>query len=105
MASSSSATDLKTPRRILPRVIVEKYPSTALSQEADVGVKWKVHRGCAASHFKTFGMFVRGVIVDDVVNDLAAWRSTELRNRMNSLCRCLFMQRPITVPSRMFRAA
>ena len=42
-------------RRILPRVIVEKNPSTALSQEADVGVKWKVHRGCAASHFKTLG--------------------------------------------------
>jgi hypothetical protein len=55
MRLASSATDLKTPRRILPRVIVEKNPSTALIQEADVGVKWKVHRGCAASHFKTLG--------------------------------------------------
>ena len=27
-----------------------KNPSTALSQEAEVGVKWKVQRGCRASH-------------------------------------------------------
>ena len=35
MASSSSATDLKTPRRIFRRVIVEKNPSTALSNDAE----------------------------------------------------------------------
>jgi hypothetical protein len=39
MASCSSATDLKTPRRIFRRVMVEKNPSTALSHDADVGVK------------------------------------------------------------------
>ena len=27
-----------------------KKPSTALSQDAEVGVKWKVQRGCRASH-------------------------------------------------------
>ena len=27
--------------------------STALSQDADVGVKWKVQRGCWASHART----------------------------------------------------
>jgi hypothetical protein len=27
------------------RVMAEKKPSTALSQEADVGVKWNVQRG------------------------------------------------------------
>ena len=30
-------------------------PSTALSQEAEVGVKWNVQRGCRASHRLTFG--------------------------------------------------
>ena len=29
---------------------VAKKPSTALSQEADVGVKWSVHRGWRSSH-------------------------------------------------------
>ena len=33
------------PRRILRLVMAEKKPSTALSQEADVGVKWNVQRG------------------------------------------------------------
>jgi hypothetical protein len=30
-------------------------PSTALSQEAEVGVKWKVQRGWRASHFRAAG--------------------------------------------------
>ena len=38
-----SATDRKTPRLSLRFVRVAKKPSTALSQEADVGVKWNVH--------------------------------------------------------------
>ena len=29
--------------------------STALSQEHDVGVKWKVKRGCRSSHSRTLG--------------------------------------------------
>jgi hypothetical protein len=45
MASSSSATDLKTPRRMRFLVMAEKKLSTALSQDADVGVKWKTQRG------------------------------------------------------------
>jgi hypothetical protein len=39
MARSRSGTDLKTPRRMRRRVMVEKKPSTALSQDAEVGVK------------------------------------------------------------------
>ena len=38
-------------RRRLARVA--KKPSTALSQEAEVGVKWKVHRGLRANHWRT----------------------------------------------------
>jgi hypothetical protein len=30
-------------------------PSTALSQDAEVGVKWKVQRGWQASHARTLG--------------------------------------------------
>ena len=30
-------------------------PSTALSQEAEVRVKWKIHRGWRASHWRTAG--------------------------------------------------
>ena len=33
------------PRRIFQLVTVEKTPSTALSHDVDVGVKWNVHRG------------------------------------------------------------
>jgi hypothetical protein len=50
IASSRSATDLKTPRRIYRRVIGEKNPSTALSHDADMGVKWNVHSQGENSH-------------------------------------------------------
>jgi hypothetical protein len=32
-----------------------KYPSTAFSQDAEVGVKWNVQRGWRSSHSLTFG--------------------------------------------------
>ena len=50
-----SVTDRKTPRLSLRFVRVAKKPSTALSQEADVGVKWNVHRGLRSSHRRTLG--------------------------------------------------
>ena len=45
----------KEPRRSRRLVSVAKKPSTALSQEALVGVKWKVTRGCRVSQAITFG--------------------------------------------------
>ena len=45
-----------------------KKPSTALSQDAEVGVKWNVQRGCRASHFCTLGCFVGRVVVDGGVD-------------------------------------
>ena len=45
MASCRSTTDWKTPRLRRWRVSLAKKPSTALSQDAEVGVKWKVQRG------------------------------------------------------------
>ena len=41
-----------------------KKPSTALSQEALVGVKWNVQRGCRASHRRT-------IVVDDGMDRLS----------------------------------
>jgi hypothetical protein len=45
MAVCRSAIERKTPRRMRCRVTLEKKFSTALSQEAEVGVKWNVQRG------------------------------------------------------------
>jgi hypothetical protein len=55
MAACRSTTDWKTPRLRRRLVRVAKKPSTALSQEAEVGVKWNVQRGSRASHFRTSG--------------------------------------------------
>src|ERR1700736_4530528 len=49
MAALRSATDRNTPRRRRRRVSLAKKPSTALSQDAEVGVKWNVQRGCWAA--------------------------------------------------------
>ncbi len=55
IAAGKSTTDTKAPRFNRRRVSLAKKPATALSQDAEVGVKWKVQRGCRASHFCTLG--------------------------------------------------
>ena len=55
MAACSSTSEAKLPRLSRRRLSLAKRPSTALSHEAEVGVKWKVQRGCRASHARTFG--------------------------------------------------
>lgn len=35
------------------RVSLAKKPSTALNQDAEVGVKWKAQRGCRSSQART----------------------------------------------------
>jgi hypothetical protein len=54
-------------------VSLAKSPSAAFNQEADVGVKWKLHHGCRASHAFTFGCFVGGAVVDDGVDRFGLW--------------------------------
>src|SRR6202022_1079929 len=49
MAVCSSTIERKTPRRMRCRVILEKKFSTALSQGAGVGGKWKGRRGWRSS--------------------------------------------------------
>src|SRR5476651_2143728 len=55
IAACKSTTDRKTPRFNRRFVSLAKKPSTALSQDAEVGVKWNIQRGCLASHFCTLG--------------------------------------------------
>src|SRR6516165_7383557 len=66
-----SATERETPRFSLRLVRAAKKPSMALSQEAEVGVKWKVQRGCRVNHPRTAGCFVGGVVVEDGVDGLS----------------------------------
>jgi hypothetical protein len=55
MAVCSSTIEVKTPRLRRYRVSLANQPSTALAQEHDVGVKWKVTRGWRASQPRTLG--------------------------------------------------
>src|SRR5665213_4545630 len=55
MAAWRSTTDRKTPRFKRRLDSLAKKPSTALSQEAEVGVKWKTKRSCLASQARTLG--------------------------------------------------
>ena len=48
-----STSEWNTPRLRRLRVSLAKNPSTAFSQEQEVGVKWKVQRGCRASQART----------------------------------------------------
>src|SRR6516162_1571966 len=66
MAASSSATLLKTPRRICWRVISANSRSTRLIQDDDVGVKCSLKRGCLASQACTFGLVSLVVVADRV---------------------------------------
>ena len=55
MAAMRSVTEVKLPRRMACRVMIEKKTSTMFSHDPDVGVKCKVIRGVFASHACTSG--------------------------------------------------
>ena len=97
----------KTPRFRRRFESFAKKPSTALSQEQEVGTKWKVKRSWRPSQARTFGMLVGGVVVEDHMDALAGRISASmaLRKRMNSWWRWRCMQRPMTLPSSTLRAA
>ena len=61
----------KTPRLSRRLVSLAKKPSTALSQEQEVGVKWKVQRGMAGEPRADLRVLVGGVVVEDGVDVLA----------------------------------
>jgi hypothetical protein len=55
MALWRSTVDRKTPRLSRRLESLAKKPSTALSQEQEVGTTWKTKRSCRSSHARTFG--------------------------------------------------
>ena len=55
MEAWKSTSEWKTPRFNRRLVSLAKKPSTALSQEHEVGVKWKVKRSCRSSQGRTLG--------------------------------------------------
>ena len=72
MAACRSTIDAKTPRC---RVSLANRPSTALAQEQEVGVKWKVKRRCRCRQAITpafarqaLWMLVGGVVVENRVD-------------------------------------
>src|SRR5436309_5918549 len=56
----------KTPRLRRRLVSLAKKPSMALSQDAEVGVKWKVKRLCLASQARTRGWVWVVVVKNEV---------------------------------------
>ena len=85
MAACSSTTEQKTPRLSRRRESLAKKPSTALSQELEVGVKWKVQRGWRASR-RRISRLVSGIVVEDRVHELAGGDLAleRVQDRMNS---------------------
>jgi hypothetical protein len=55
MAACRSTTERNTPRVKRRLESLAKKPSTALSQEQDLGVKWKVKRSWRASQARALG--------------------------------------------------
>jgi hypothetical protein len=55
MAAMRSATEVKLPRRMACRVMIEKKTSAMFSHDPDVGVKCSVIRGFLASQARTSG--------------------------------------------------
>ena len=53
--ATTSTIEAKTPRLRRRLVSLAKKPSTALSQDEEVGVKWNVQRSCLASQAVTLG--------------------------------------------------
>src|SRR5271167_2693515 len=58
------------PRLRRCRVSLANQPSTALAQEHEVGVKWKVTRGWRASQPRTFWVLVGSIVVQDHMDRL-----------------------------------
>jgi hypothetical protein len=71
MAACNSTIEPNTLRRSRRRVRAEKKVSTAFSHEPEVGVKWKVQRGCRPSQADDLGVLVGAVVVEDAVDQPA----------------------------------
>ena len=85
-AACRSTIEWKTPRLRRRWASLAKKPSTALSQEAEVGVKMEDKAGVTIEPRANLGVLVGGVVVEDNVDDPAGRNvvSIVLRKRMNS---------------------
>jgi hypothetical protein len=86
MASLSSCSDRNTPRLSHFLARLAKKPSTALSQEADVGVEWKNKTWMHGDPLQHLGVLVGGIVIDSrgsesipVCSALAALSRAQLR--------------------------
>lgn len=86
MAACRSTTEWKAPYFSRLFVSLAKNPSTAFSQEADVGVKWKLQRGWRSSQRITSGVLCVETLSNTTCTTFPAGmsRSSAFRNRMNS---------------------
>src|SRR4051812_36017015 len=71
IATYSSTGEPNTPRLSRRLVNLAKKPSTALSHEAEVGVKGKVQRGIPLEPGQPPRVLVGAVVVEDGVDELA----------------------------------
>ena len=70
MAACNSTIEVKTPRLSRCRVSLANHPSTALAQEHEVGVKWKVTRRWRGEPGFHPGVLVSGIVVEDHMDRL-----------------------------------
>ena len=73
MAALSSTTERKTPRLRRRLVSLAKKPSTALSQEAEVGREVEDEARVAIEPGADLRVLVGGVVVEDDVDSLVGW--------------------------------
>ena len=79
MAASSSATLLKTPRRMRLPVISAKKRSTRFSQDDEVGMKCNVKRGCPLQPcFHLIGLVGCVVVNDELEVEMLGYGSVDL---------------------------
>ena len=95
-----------------------KKPFTALSQDAEVGVKWNVQRGFRANHWRTFGCIDDGVdqllehggifllaLVSDGVQDLCNYSGVRVNQRVNHVTDAITIARSLfEIPGDTFAA-
>src|SRR5207302_8298843 len=84
-----SLTLVNEPRRTARRSSWANHPSTALSQEALVGVKCSVKRGWAASQALTSGVLCVLLLSSTRCSARSEEHTSELQSRENLVCRLL----------------
>ena len=89
MAAMRSLTEVKLPRRIACRVMIEKKTSARFSQEPEVGRKVQRDPGVPGQPGPHVRVGVRAVVIQTICSLRRGYaRATWRRNSRNSSCRC-----------------